>query len=59
VRDAGRNASAATPHEAARDADAILFAVHWSRFDDVLSHAGNLREGDRDLLAANERATPR
>jgi predicted dinucleotide-binding enzyme len=31
-----------TPSEAARDADAILFAVHWSRFDDVLSQAGDL-----------------
>jgi 8-hydroxy-5-deazaflavin:NADPH oxidoreductase len=42
ARDAGGSARAGTPHDAARDADAVLFAVHWSRFDDVLSQAGNL-----------------
>jgi predicted dinucleotide-binding enzyme len=31
-----------TPREAARDADAVLLAVHWSRFDDVLEQAGDL-----------------
>jgi len=42
ARDAGRNARAGTPAEAARDADAILLAVHWSRVDDVLQQAGSL-----------------
>ena len=28
--------------EAARDADALLLAVHWSRVDDVLKQAGDL-----------------
>ena len=42
AREAGENARAGTPAEAARGADAILFAVHWSRFDDVLSQAGDL-----------------
>jgi len=30
VREAGRNARAGTPNEAAQDADALLLAVHWS-----------------------------
>ena len=42
ARDAGKNATAGTPAEAARDADAILLAVHWSRVDEVLSQAGDL-----------------
>lgn len=42
AREAGRNARAGTPAEAARDADALLLAVHWSRFDDVLKQAGDL-----------------
>jgi 8-hydroxy-5-deazaflavin:NADPH oxidoreductase len=42
AREAGSNARAGTPGEAARDADAVLLAVHWSRFDDVLSQAGDL-----------------
>jgi len=42
ARDAGAKARAGTPSEATQDADAILFAVHWSRFDDVLSQAGDL-----------------
>jgi predicted dinucleotide-binding enzyme len=42
ARKAGKNARAGTPSEAAQDADAILFAVHWSRFDDVLSQASDL-----------------
>jgi len=42
ARDAGKNAKAGTPAEAARDADAILLAVHWSRVDEVLSQAGDL-----------------
>lgn len=39
---AGTNARAGTEVEAARDADAILLAVHWSQLDDVLQKAGNL-----------------
>jgi predicted dinucleotide-binding enzyme len=42
ARDAGEKARAGTPAEAARDADAVLLAVHWSRVDDVLSQAGGL-----------------
>jgi 8-hydroxy-5-deazaflavin:NADPH oxidoreductase len=42
ARDAGANARAGTPREAASDADALLLAVHWSRFDDVLQQAGDL-----------------
>jgi predicted dinucleotide-binding enzyme len=42
AREAGGNARAGTPAEAAQDADALLLAVHWSRMDDVLSQAGDL-----------------
>src|SRR5436190_21417924 len=42
ARDAGKNARAGTPKEAAAGADAVLLAVHWSRFDDVLKKAGDL-----------------
>jgi predicted dinucleotide-binding enzyme len=42
ARDAGKNARAGTPAEAARGADAVLLAVHWSRFRDVLTQAGDL-----------------
>jgi predicted dinucleotide-binding enzyme len=42
ARDAGKNSRAGTPDEAARDADAVLVAVHWSRMDDVLRQAGHL-----------------
>jgi hypothetical protein len=35
-------ARAGTPSEAARHADVLLFAVHWSRVDDVLKRAGDL-----------------
>jgi hypothetical protein len=42
ARDAGGQARAGTPAEAARDADAVLLAVHWSRVDDVLKQAGDL-----------------
>src|SRR5438093_4308985 len=42
ARDAGKNARAGTPAEAAKDADALLLAVHWSRVDDVLKQAGDL-----------------
>jgi predicted dinucleotide-binding enzyme len=40
--EAGRSARAGGPAEAARDADALLLAVHWSRVDDVLRQAGDL-----------------
>jgi 8-hydroxy-5-deazaflavin:NADPH oxidoreductase len=42
AREAGNNARAGTPAEAAKDADALLLAVHWSRIDDVLKQAGDL-----------------
>jgi len=42
ARDAGRKARAGTPAEAAQGADALLLAVHWLRFDDVLKQAGDL-----------------
>src|SRR5688572_5745432 len=42
ARDAGGAARAGTPREAARDADALLLAVHWSRVDDVLRQAGDV-----------------
>ena len=46
AREAGGGARAGTPGEAAREADAVLLAVHWSRVDDVLQQAGdgNLEE---------------
>src|SRR6266699_4623712 len=42
ARDAGGKARAGTPADAARDADALLLAVHWSRVDDVLKQAGEV-----------------
>ena len=42
ARDAKGPAKAGTPADAARDADALLLAVHWSRVDDVLKQAGDL-----------------
>lgn len=42
ARDAGGQARAGTPAEAARDADVLLLAVHWTRVDDVLKKAGDL-----------------
>ncbi len=42
ARDAQGSARAGTPREAAKDADALLLAVHWSRIDEVLSQAGGL-----------------
>src|SRR6266581_908939 len=42
ARDAQGNARAGTPGEAAKQADALLLAVHWSRLDDVLKRAGDL-----------------
>ncbi len=42
ARDAQGNARAGAPGEAAKDGDALLLAVHWSRIDDVLKQAGDL-----------------
>ena len=42
AREAKGNARAGTPADAARDADALLLAVHWSRIDEVLEQAGDL-----------------
>jgi len=42
AREAGKTTRAATPAEAAADADAVLLAVHWSRLDDVLGQTGDL-----------------
>jgi 8-hydroxy-5-deazaflavin:NADPH oxidoreductase len=42
AREAKGKARAGSPREAAQDADAVLLAVHWSRFDDVLKQAGDL-----------------
>ena len=42
AREARGDARAGTPREAARDADAVLLAVHWSRVSDVLKRAGDL-----------------
>jgi 8-hydroxy-5-deazaflavin:NADPH oxidoreductase len=42
ARYAGINARAGTPADAAKNADSILLAVHWSRIDDVLKRAGEL-----------------
>jgi 8-hydroxy-5-deazaflavin:NADPH oxidoreductase len=42
AHNAGGKALAGTPREAARDADALLLAVHWSRVDDVLRRAGDI-----------------
>jgi len=42
ARAAGAGARAGTPREAAAGANALLLAVHWLRFDDVLGQAGDL-----------------
>lgn len=42
AREARGKARAGTPAEAAKDADALLLAVHWSRMDDVLKQTGDL-----------------
>jgi predicted dinucleotide-binding enzyme len=44
ARDAGRRARAGSPADAARGADALLLAVHWSRVNDVLHQAGALTD---------------
>jgi len=42
AREAKGKARPGTPRDAAREADALLLAVHWSRIDDVLRQAGDL-----------------
>ena len=42
AREPGGNARAGAPAEAARNASALLLAVHWSRLEDVLGQAGDL-----------------
>ena len=42
AREARGRARAGTPREAAKNADALLLAVHWSRVDDVLKQAGSV-----------------
>jgi 8-hydroxy-5-deazaflavin:NADPH oxidoreductase len=42
ARDAHGSARAGTPSEAAKEADALLLAVHWSRIEEVLKQAGDL-----------------
>src|SRR6186713_325382 len=42
AREAGKDARAGTPRDAAHHADAILVAVHWNRMDDVLRQTGDL-----------------
>jgi 8-hydroxy-5-deazaflavin:NADPH oxidoreductase len=42
AQDALGNARAGAPSEAAKEADALLLAVHWSRIEDVLNQAGDL-----------------
>jgi len=42
AQEAGGKARAGTVREAAESADALLFAVHWLRTDDVLKQAGDL-----------------
>jgi predicted dinucleotide-binding enzyme len=44
ARDAGDKARAGTPREAVQEADAVLFALHWSRTGDVLKQAGDLAD---------------
>jgi len=42
AQDAKGKAQPGTPREAVQDADAVLLAVHWSRFDEVLKQTGDL-----------------
>jgi predicted dinucleotide-binding enzyme len=42
AHDTGRNARPGTPAEAAREAEALLLAVHWSRVHHALKQAGDL-----------------
>lgn len=45
AREAGGNARAGTPADAAHEADALLLAVPWSRVDDVLDQTDKLERG--------------
>src|SRR5438093_7213208 len=70
AREAGSGARAGTPAEAAKDADGLLLAVHWSRVDDVLKKAGDLagkviiscalptKGGDTDLARVHWQREP-
>jgi 8-hydroxy-5-deazaflavin:NADPH oxidoreductase len=40
AKEAGANAHVGTPSDAAKNADALLLAVHWTSVDDVLAQAG-------------------
>jgi 8-hydroxy-5-deazaflavin:NADPH oxidoreductase len=51
AHEAGARARAGTPAEAARAADAVLLAVHWSSVDEVLRQAGGLE--DRVLISCS------
>jgi len=51
ARDAGHNARAGAPKEAARGADVLLLAVHWSRINDALNQAGDL--SDRVIVSCS------
>lgn len=51
AKDAGAEARAGTPAEAAHDADALLLAVHWLRIADVFSQTGDLR--DKTLISCS------
>jgi len=51
ARDAQGNVRAGTSGEAAKEADALLLVVHWSRIDDVLKDRRSVRQGDRNLLS--------
>jgi len=42
AREAAGNAKVGDPGDAAKHADALLLAVHWSRVEDVLKQAGDL-----------------
>src|SRR5262245_10419980 len=42
AREAKGKARAGTPYEAAKDAGALLLAVHWSRMNDVFRKTGDL-----------------
>src|SRR6187397_701397 len=42
ARDAGRNARAGTPRDAASESDVLPLAVHWSRVSDAPRHAGGV-----------------
>lgn len=42
AREAGRNARAGTPEEAAQESDVLMLAVHWSRIKAVLEQAGDV-----------------